>query len=78
MENTVLGQYIKSSDGTKPGYLDDKTVPNDSKAATYAMTVLFIDNERWSGVPFILKAGKGTWWERGCLRLQSYLSCSLG
>ena len=40
------------------GYLDDPGVPNDSKTPTFAMCVLHIDNERWSGVPFIIKAGK--------------------
>lgn len=55
----VLGQYTKSVDGSKPGYLDDKTVPAGSKTPTYAAVVLFIENERWDKVPFIVKAGKG-------------------
>merc|ERR1712217_803378 len=29
-----------------------------SKCATFATAVLYLDNERWSGVPLILKAGK--------------------
>ncbi|KAE9394298.1 hypothetical protein BT96DRAFT_1048509 [Gymnopus androsaceus JB14] len=33
-------------------------VPKDSTTATYAATVLWINNLRWEGVPFILKAGK--------------------
>jgi glucose-6-phosphate 1-dehydrogenase len=56
MEDTLLGQYV--SNGDKPGYLDDKTVPEGSLCPTFAATVLWIDNERWDGVPFILKAGK--------------------
>lgn len=55
-DETVLGQYV-STDG-KPGYLDDPTVPEGSKTPTYAACVLHINNDRWSGVPFILKAGK--------------------
>lgn len=53
----IIGQYI--ADGDKPGYLDDDTVPKDSRCPTFAALVLFIKNERWDGVPFILKAGKG-------------------
>lgn len=41
------------------GYLDDPTVPEGSITPTYAAAVLRINNERWDGVPFILKCGKG-------------------
>jgi hypothetical protein len=27
LEDVVLGQYTRSEDGSKPGYLDDETVP---------------------------------------------------
>lgn len=57
-ENVVLGQYDKSEDGTKPGYLDDKTVKSGSKCVTYAALGIQIHNERWDGVPFVLRAGK--------------------
>eukprot|EP00164_Ancoracysta_twista_P002334 GFYU01003085.1.p1 GENE.GFYU01003085.1~~GFYU01003085.1.p1 ORF type:complete len:527 (-),score=177.37 GFYU01003085.1:203-1783(-) len=56
VENVVTGQYA-AHEG-KPGYLDDEGVPKDSVCPTFAVCVLKIDNERWSGVPFILKAGK--------------------
>ena len=29
-----------------------------SRCPTFAVAVMYLDNERWSGVPFILKAGK--------------------
>nr|CAG8640661.1 12361_t:CDS:2 [Entrophospora candida]CAG8644559.1 6124_t:CDS:2 [Entrophospora candida] len=58
LDDVFLGQYSKSEDGTKLGYLDDKTVPAGSNCPTYAIAVLFINNERWEGVPFILKCGK--------------------
>ncbi len=45
VEDTVLAQYSAAND--KPGYLDDETVPNDSKAPTFATTVLHVHNERW-------------------------------
>ena len=30
-----------------------------SVTPTYALAVMFINNERWDGVPFILRCGKG-------------------
>lgn len=66
-EDTLLGQYV-GADG-KPGYLDDVTVPKGSVCPTFASTVLWIHNERWEGVPFIMKAGKGQFYgnyEMGC------------
>lgn len=56
VEDVVLAQYAAANG--KPGYHDDETVPKDSKAPTFATTVLHVHNERWDGVPFILKAGK--------------------
>jgi len=55
-EDTVLGQYVAANG--KPGYLDDDSVPRDSVCPTFAVTTLWINNPRWEGVPFILKAGK--------------------
>jgi len=57
-KDVIIGQYV--GNGEKPGYLEDKTVPKDSRCATFAALVIHIRNERWDGVPFILKAGKGT------------------
>ncbi|KAH9598739.1 glucose-6-phosphate dehydrogenase [Trypanosoma melophagium] len=54
----VLGQYTASKDGSIPGYLDDPTVPKDSHCPTFAVLRLHINNDRWHGVPFIIKAGK--------------------
>lgn len=56
--NILIGQYCKSEDGKKPGYLDDETVKGDSKSVTYAALGIQIDNERWDGVPIVLRAGK--------------------
>lgn len=56
-KDTLLGQYTAA--GGKPGYLEDDTVPKGSNCPTFAETVLFINNPRWEGVPFIMKAGKG-------------------
>ncbi|CEM02434.1 unnamed protein product [Vitrella brassicaformis CCMP3155] len=57
-EHVVLGQYTRSEDGKTPGYKDDPGVPADSQCPTFATLVMFINNERWAGVPFIMKAGK--------------------
>ena len=60
MEDVVIGQYKSHTKGgvTHPGYTDDKTVPKDSLTPTFAAAALFIDNARWDGVPFLMKAGK--------------------
>eukprot|EP01065_Artemidia_motanka_P035479 TRINITY_DN43382_c0_g1_i1.p1 TRINITY_DN43382_c0_g1~~TRINITY_DN43382_c0_g1_i1.p1 ORF type:complete len:845 (+),score=308.68 TRINITY_DN43382_c0_g1_i1:55-2589(+) len=59
-DDVVVGQYGRgvSQRGDELGYLDDKTVPAGSKAVTYALLHLQIDNDRWRGVPFLMKAGK--------------------
>lgn len=57
-EDCVLGQYTAAADGSMPGYLEDPTVPKGSKCPTFASVVLHINNDRWQGVPFIIKAGK--------------------
>jgi len=74
MEDTVLGQYVGNPDATdedgKQGYLDDKTVPAGSVTPTYAAAVLRLNNERWDGVPFILRAGKATNERKAEVRIQ--------
>src|SRR5688572_11821397 len=40
------------------GYLKEKDVPSDSKTETFAALKVFIDNWRWSGMPFYLRTGK--------------------
>lgn len=54
----IIGQYDKSEDGSKPAYLDDKTVKKGSRAVTFAAITLNIKNERWEGVPIVMRAGK--------------------
>ena len=61
LEDVVIGQYLADKQSDDPerqkGYLDDEGVPKDSQTPTYAQLVLFVNNERWAGVPFILRAG---------------------
>lgn len=61
-EQVVLGQY--------DGYKDDPTVPDKSNTPTFATVVLRIHNERWEGVPFILKAGKALNSKKAEIRVQ--------
>lgn len=46
----AIGQYS--------GYLEHDKIEEDSKTDTFAAVKLFIDNERWEGVPFYLRTGK--------------------
>jgi glucose-6-phosphate 1-dehydrogenase len=57
---TVIGQYTRSlvNADAADGYLDDASVPRNSTCATFVSTVLWIDSDRWMGVPFVLTAGK--------------------
>lgn len=60
LEDVIVGQYKGHSKGGRShlGYTDDPTVPTDSLTPTFAAAALFIDNARWDGVPFLMKAGK--------------------
>ncbi|HSH94184.1 MAG TPA: glucose-6-phosphate dehydrogenase [Roseimicrobium sp.] len=59
-KNVVRGQYFAGMiDGQlRPGYRQETKVKTDSNVETYAAMKLFIDNWRWSGVPFFLRTGK--------------------
>ena len=46
----VRGQY--------KGYTDDPDMDKESKVETFAALRMHIDSERWSGVPFYIRAGK--------------------
>lgn len=73
LEDMVLGQYAGNPEGegeAKLGYLDDPTVPKDSTTPTYATAVLRINNERWDGVPFILRCGKALNERKAEVRIQ--------
>lgn len=57
LDDALLGQYVR--DGDKPGYKEDDSLKNrDTNCPTFAALVAYIHNERWDGVPFIMKAGK--------------------
>lgn len=60
LTNTFRGQYVSGSVAGKrvPSYRDEPGVSPDSITETYLATRLFVDNWRWSGVPFYLRSGK--------------------
>jgi glucose-6-phosphate 1-dehydrogenase len=60
MMDTVRGQYGPGLSGGKPvkGYRQEERVDPNSGTETYAALKLGIENWRWAGVPFYLRAGK--------------------
>jgi glucose-6-phosphate 1-dehydrogenase len=62
LDDVVLGQYTRGKNADtgeeEPGYLEDATVPTGSNCPTFAQARFSIDNDRWRGVPFVIKAGK--------------------
>jgi len=68
-KDCVVGQY--------DGYQDDADIKKlneqkgyASRCPTFAAVVLYLDNERWSGVPFIMKAGKALETQQTIVRIQ--------
>ena len=49
-DDVVVGQY--------EGYRDIEGVPDGSRTETFVATRLWVDNDRWEGVPFLLRTGK--------------------
>jgi glucose-6-phosphate 1-dehydrogenase len=58
-EEAVRGQYTAGTIGSTkvPSYREESNVHPQSSVETYAAIKLQIDNWRWSGVPFYLRAG---------------------
>ncbi len=59
-EAIIRGQYTGGEIGGKavPAYRDEQGVDRNSCTETYFASKLFINNKRWSGVPFYLRSGK--------------------
>jgi glucose-6-phosphate 1-dehydrogenase len=59
-ELAVRAQYGPGHAGGEdvPGYLEEEGVREGSNTETYAALRLEVDNWRWAGVPFYLRAGK--------------------
>ncbi|WP_342627485.1 glucose-6-phosphate dehydrogenase [Nguyenibacter vanlangensis] len=59
-QDAVRGQYRAGTVDGRPvaAYRDSPGVAPDSVTETYAALKLYVDNWRWSGVPFYLRTGK--------------------
>ncbi len=62
-QSSIRAQYSAGKIDDKPvmGYLDDiaeQPYKVDGKGETFVALKVFVDNERWRGVPFYLKTGK--------------------
>jgi glucose-6-phosphate 1-dehydrogenase len=56
----VRGQYTRGWvwGEEAPGYREEKNVSPDSTTETFVALKMYIDNWRWAGVPFYVRAGK--------------------
>ena len=59
-ENMIRGQYGPGRLGGRiaPGYREEANTAGDSVSPTFFAGSFYIDNWRWSGVPFYLRTGK--------------------
>jgi glucose-6-phosphate 1-dehydrogenase len=71
-EDSVLGQY--------GGYRGEEGVGKGSRTPTYAALRLYVDNWRWQGVPFYVRAGKCLGWRTTevCVHFQQIPFCLFG
>jgi glucose-6-phosphate 1-dehydrogenase len=59
-KSVVRGQYFAGvvNGVAQPGYRQEEKVKPESNVETYVALKLFVDNWRWSGVPFYVRTGK--------------------
>jgi len=59
-DNTVRGQYMAGVMGDRwvAGYREEEGVAPDSHTESFAAIRFWVDNWRWAGVPFYVRAGK--------------------
>jgi glucose-6-phosphate 1-dehydrogenase len=69
-DDCVLGQYTAPPDGSEKTYLEEDGVAENSKTPTFAAFPLYIDNDRWRGVPFVIKSGKALNEKAAVIRVQ--------
>lgn len=58
--HVVRAQYRQGDMNGKrvPGFLEEHNIQPNSQTETFFAARLFVDNERWQGVPFYLRTGK--------------------
>lgn len=56
----LVGQYSAAEYGVggRPAYRAEPGIPPSSRTPTYASAVLYVENKRWHGVPFLVECGK--------------------
>ncbi|GJL58291.1 MAG: glucose-6-phosphate 1-dehydrogenase [Nitrospirales bacterium] len=52
-----------------PGYAKSKGVDSERNTETFAQVILWVDNERWQGVPMVLRSGKALGRDRKEIRV---------
>jgi glucose-6-phosphate 1-dehydrogenase len=59
-QNVIRGQYSRGivRGDEVPAYREEPDVAKDSRVETYVAMRMFVDNWRWGGVPFYVRAGK--------------------
>ncbi len=59
-QDICLGQYgeVENKEWSHCSYLQEEGVPDRSRTETYVAAALQINNRRWHGVPFFVRAGK--------------------
>ena len=59
-QNVVRGQYIETmvEDVIQKGYRQEKDVAANSRTETFVAMKVFVDNWRWSDIPFYIRTGK--------------------
>jgi glucose-6-phosphate 1-dehydrogenase len=57
---SIRGRYSAGRIGDREiaSYVDENGVDHRRRTETFAAAALFIDNDRWNGVPFVLRSGK--------------------
>lgn len=60
LDEYVMGQYVEGVSDGQPvvGYREEPGVAPNSETETFVALCLHIDNWRWKGVPFYIRAGK--------------------
>lgn len=56
--NIIRGQYLEDENRTMKAYRDEENVSNSSNVETFVALKCFINNYRWTGVPFYIRTGK--------------------
>jgi glucose-6-phosphate 1-dehydrogenase len=69
---SVRGRYTAGDVGGRrlPAYTDEPGVDPSRETETFAELTLWIDNPRWSGVPFVLRTGKALDADLQCVDLE--------